>query len=294
MTIKLSICIPTLNRLNFLKENLDNLLPQIQGKSVEICVSNNCSDDATADYLNKVKGIKIINHPKRLTLDKSMQAVAEMACGEYVFLLGDDDCLMPNAIEKILAKLNCSMLLLNCWHADKNLKHQNLHLSDSLTNRTFNDPKEALKNLWDKMPFGSFIAKREAFDKKFFEKFIGTSHAYSGCVWQWLSKIENPTIHCMKEPTVLIRGADKTWESQRAEIMLLHIPMWFSLLIDNSIYKCVAKKIKARYLKSNSKRKYLAQYVKSKQLGWNNFSYFSAELSFIAKLRILRLLIFAN
>lgn len=56
--VQLSICIPTYNRLKYLKELLPGLIAQIdaaQEGAVELVVSDNVSTDGTADYLKAIK-----------------------------------------------------------------------------------------------------------------------------------------------------------------------------------------------------------------------------------------------
>ena len=56
MTMILSICIPTYNRLPFLKELLPAILGQVDSgrAEVEVVVSDNASTDDTADYLRSL------------------------------------------------------------------------------------------------------------------------------------------------------------------------------------------------------------------------------------------------
>lgn len=48
---ELSICIPTFNRLHYLEESLDTLLPQAQQSDADVCISENHFTDGTAGYL---------------------------------------------------------------------------------------------------------------------------------------------------------------------------------------------------------------------------------------------------
>lgn len=68
----LSICIPTFNRKNKLKEMLDEILDEAKKLNIKIIVSDNCSSDGTQDYLESVKesysNVKIILNSENMGL----------------------------------------------------------------------------------------------------------------------------------------------------------------------------------------------------------------------------------
>lgn len=63
--IKISICIPTYNRAELLRNTLKAILSQIDVKSTEVIVSNNASTDNTEnvvkDYIRSYPCIKYFN-----------------------------------------------------------------------------------------------------------------------------------------------------------------------------------------------------------------------------------------
>ncbi len=99
---KLSICIPTYNRANF----LDYLLGQFSdwdfGFSVEIVISDNGSTDTTQDVVaaHKARGLPITYF--RRSENKGSMAnyftVLSRAGGEFLLYLADDDLIVPEAI----------------------------------------------------------------------------------------------------------------------------------------------------------------------------------------------------
>lgn len=106
-SIKLSICIPTYNRLNKVKNQLDFLLEEsccVEG--IEIIISDNCSDDGTYDYLSSIEGryaeVSVFEQSKNLGLIGNMLFLIREARGEYIWLLGDDDLLAKDVINAIL------------------------------------------------------------------------------------------------------------------------------------------------------------------------------------------------
>lgn len=104
---KLSICIPTYNRAKHLENCLESIasLNSERKKMLEICVSDNGSTDDTIEVVKRV-GEKIpINYKRNSTnlgIPQNFINVVAMAKGEFAWLIGDDDLLMPNMFDKLL------------------------------------------------------------------------------------------------------------------------------------------------------------------------------------------------
>ena len=104
---KLSICIPTYGRLPYLKELLHNLLQQVEDMpcgAVEVLVSDNCSPDGTACYLHTL-GQPFFHwwtNEVNIGGDRNFQKCIQEAHGEYVWLLGDDDLVVEQAVARVL------------------------------------------------------------------------------------------------------------------------------------------------------------------------------------------------
>jgi glycosyltransferase involved in cell wall biosynthesis len=105
---KLSICIPTYNRQDFLKRLLDNCIKETAGieKFVEVCVSDNGSTDKTEkilkEYSLKSRLIRFRRNRKNLGFDSNLISVLSMARGEYCWIIGDDDLFLKDSIKEIL------------------------------------------------------------------------------------------------------------------------------------------------------------------------------------------------
>src|SRR3989344_8872494 len=107
--IALSIAIPTYNRAKSLENLLRGLLPQVgkSGSSVEVCISDNGSPDATREVVmnfeNEYPGlIRYRANEKNLGVDKNILLVMEMSRGNFIWTLGDDDTIAENAVAEVL------------------------------------------------------------------------------------------------------------------------------------------------------------------------------------------------
>ena len=105
--IILSICIPTFNRAAHLRNCLSSLIQCGLSKlsEVQICISDNCSTDTTKQVVveaEKVLTIKYQANQSNVGIARNFLEVVQMADGEFVWMLGDDDLLMPGACERII------------------------------------------------------------------------------------------------------------------------------------------------------------------------------------------------
>ena len=104
----LSICIPTYNRLPFLKELLPAILGQVDsGRAeveVEVVVSDNASTDDTADYLRSLSNpcLRWWTNETNIGGDRNFLKCVAEARGEYVWLFGDDDIMPAGAVGMVL------------------------------------------------------------------------------------------------------------------------------------------------------------------------------------------------
>ncbi len=111
----LSICIPTFNRCELLDLCLHSILEQIvqlKSKEIEIVISNNASTDNTARLIQDIQ----LQYPKILIRsfiqEKNIGAVnnlfyvVKLAEGKYIYIVSDDDVLLPGAMDNIIDSIN--------------------------------------------------------------------------------------------------------------------------------------------------------------------------------------------
>jgi len=110
----LSICIPTFNRKKHLINCLNSIYVAKKNTSIEfeVCISDNCSDENLNDlidsYKNKIN-ITFNKNKKNIGFVKNYLKVCSIAKGKYIWLLGDDDMILPSSlveIEKYLTKFS--------------------------------------------------------------------------------------------------------------------------------------------------------------------------------------------
>ncbi len=93
--IKVSICIPQFNRIEFLLKSLSIIERQSYG-NIEIVISDDCSTDDTAVELKKLiplyKFPIVFNtNPVNKGFDYNLRKCIELSSGDYALVLGNDD-----------------------------------------------------------------------------------------------------------------------------------------------------------------------------------------------------------
>lgn len=98
-TPRYSIVIPTIDSEDTLPSTIETVLTQSVG-NFEIIVADSSTTEATTKLLSGIvdSRIKSIRTPG-LSMRDNWEEGVEHAAGEYVFVLGDDDALMPDALE---------------------------------------------------------------------------------------------------------------------------------------------------------------------------------------------------
>lgn len=107
----ITVCIPTYNRSQYLKECLDSIMVQLNDekikKRVEIVISDNASTDNTEEIVNKykkkIKKISYFKNTKNIGPVKNVIKVAKYATTEYVWFFSDDDLQNKDALRIILS-----------------------------------------------------------------------------------------------------------------------------------------------------------------------------------------------
>ncbi len=103
----LSVCIPTYNRLGKLRRLLAALLPQLTG-ACELVILDNCSDEEVAVGIQDLLTgwdkctVRVMRNPANVGGNANILRCHEVARGEWVWVLGDDDLPVEGAVACLL------------------------------------------------------------------------------------------------------------------------------------------------------------------------------------------------
>jgi glycosyltransferase involved in cell wall biosynthesis len=110
----ISVCIPHFNRSNYLIGVLESIKTQDYA-NLEVVISDDCSTDDSStvipDYVNSLGGtcpikFRYIRQQKNLGYDANLRASLAGGTGDYLLILGNDDCLAyPSALSDLASVL---------------------------------------------------------------------------------------------------------------------------------------------------------------------------------------------
>ncbi|MEQ8380828.1 MAG: glycosyltransferase family 2 protein [Coleofasciculus sp. A1-SPW-01] len=122
---KVSVCIPTYNRANYLIQSVKSVLSQTY-KDFELIICDDGSTDETPTVVSQWNDARIryIRHAKNIGRSKNMRSGFDTAQGNYFIKFDDDDALTPEFLEKTVAVLEAEptvdFVCTNHWVIDKN------------------------------------------------------------------------------------------------------------------------------------------------------------------------------
>jgi glycosyltransferase involved in cell wall biosynthesis len=108
--VLLTIAIPTYNRNEILFRTIQSIFPQLNS-DCGLLIIDNCSDVAVEQTLQPLleqhqdKQIQIIRNKANIGGNANVIRCIELAESDYVWILGDDDTALPNAVSMIMDKI---------------------------------------------------------------------------------------------------------------------------------------------------------------------------------------------
>jgi hypothetical protein len=107
-TPRLSICVPTFKREALLRETLTHLR-EVCDDDTEIVISDNCSPDGTQDviksFADRFRHFRAIRQTENRGAINNCAAVISVARGRYLYLLCDDDRILPQGLQSAIATM---------------------------------------------------------------------------------------------------------------------------------------------------------------------------------------------
>ena len=125
----LTIAIPTFNRSEFLRRNLERLLKEVRTVAIEvdIVISDNASTDGTStvvmDSINAGLRVRFFRNERNLGFANNYKKCIELALGDHVLVIGDDDQLCCGALTYIISQIiatRCDVMCIRSFGFDYN------------------------------------------------------------------------------------------------------------------------------------------------------------------------------
>lgn len=270
--MRLSICIPTYNFADFIRETLDSVISQATSE-VEIVIVDGASKDNTQEivrgYQKKFSRLSLFCRDKNVGVDKDLAKSVELAQGDYCWFLSSDDVLKEGAIKRMLNEIedDCDIYLCNRIECDFKLKplKNRLWLSKDVGDEVFNiaDKKELLNYLGKAYSIGalfsycsSIVFKRQRWNQTSYDdKFIGTGYAHVNMLFSFNNTLCR--LKYIKDALVFCRGGNDSFLKQGVvKRFLMDIDgynflashLFADSIIRNSFLKVVRREVKFHYL----------------------------------------------
>jgi glycosyltransferase involved in cell wall biosynthesis len=224
--MKLSICIPTLNRGAFIGQTLESIVSQAE-PGVEIIIVDGGSRDDTErivrGYQERFPALRyerevpeLVTAPSAGGFDQDCMRTVELASGEYCWLMTDDDVLVPGAIRKVLAQLEDGHVLVvpNAEVRDAKLER----LIEERRLKLYQDktygPAESDEVMVDVGGYLSFVAgvviRRDFWLEREKEPYVGMGYIHMFVIFQ--APLPG-TCRVIAEPLISIRFGNAHWSS---------------------------------------------------------------------------------
>lgn len=200
--MKLSVCIPTFNRAEFLEETIRSIYAESVGYEVEVSVVDNCSTDNTKEVISKLQeefSSLVFNvNPENIGPDLNYMACVEKSTGDYCWLMGSDDHANVESIKKIfsvITELSPDILLFDRENYDLEMKkvmgnHKFLNSAERIVVNTLNENEvddylSKMNDLGGIFSYlSSIVVKRSCWDKtKVIPDHIGTAYLHSSRIF---------------------------------------------------------------------------------------------------------------
>lgn len=133
MSPKLSICIPTYKRTHCLEECLNSIKIAKNNSSlkIEVCISDNDPEGSAGQIIKKYESaipIKYNQNKENIGLGYNILKSSMMASGEFSWIIGNDDLLLPNTFNILEDNFNrfndIDYYFVNSYHMNSKLIFQ--------------------------------------------------------------------------------------------------------------------------------------------------------------------------
>ncbi len=208
MAARLSICIPTYNRSELLKECVSSVLASVAGheSKVEIVVSDNASTDGTADVVRAIQDtypwIRFHRNEQNIGAERNFHLLATLAQGTNIWIFGDDDKMEREAVERVLEKVESGYGLVICNYSVWDKAYSVMKTNDGLDigkDRAFEDRDELLKRFNLHLSYiSSVVIGKAAFleaTRDEYWQFISCGFSYMYAVYAGFTRMSGPAAY---------------------------------------------------------------------------------------------------
>lgn len=221
--IRLSICIATRNRAEYLVETIKCLLDQLDD-GIEIVVVDGASTDNSKSLVGSLdipKGkLRYFFEDENSGVDCDFDKTVQYALGQYCWLFSDDDLLAPRALATVKQALTFEpdVLIVNSSIHSKNFRSL---LTDRILNLVndkiyINDSETAFLDLGSYLSFiGAIVVRRDFWLSRERVSYHGSAFAHLGVIFQFPLPSR---VKLLATPLIKIRYGNSEWAPRGFDI----------------------------------------------------------------------------
>lgn len=231
---RLSICIATFKRADYIGQTLASIVPQLR-EGVEVLVFDGASPDHTAHVVNRFveadARVRYIRAETNSGIDQDFDAVVALARGGHCWLFADDDLILPGAVDHVLAELELSdpdVLVVGSEVRDRDLDRLLEPSRMPFSGRRVYGPDDGdamLADTGNALSFiGCAIVRRSWWLSRDRASYYGTLFVHVGTIFQ------RPAMQravAVGDPLVAIRLGNAMWTGRAFEIWMF---LWPALI----------------------------------------------------------------
>ncbi len=248
--IKLSICIATYNRCNYIAQTLDSIILNLNNQ-VEIVVIDGASTDKTeqvvSHYVNNYSNVYYYKLESKGGVDVDYDIAVQKSNGKMCWLFTDDDLMKKGSIEAVFQYINddTNLIVVNAEVKDKNLVNilttSQLKIKNDIIVQDF-DINQLFVCTAQYLSFiGGVIIDRNLWLSREKKKYFGTEFIHLGVIFQ--DRIQGRCV-IISNPFITIRFGNAQWSERSFQIWMYNWPkfIWsFPLITEYSKKMVVAE-----------------------------------------------------
>jgi len=244
---KISFCIPTFNRGEFLGATLDNIIDQATG-DCEIVVLDGGSSDNTDDVVFKramsCSRLRYVKQTGPGGVDRSIDEVIGSSSGDFCWLLSSKDILKPGAVAAVLSVINeeVSLVAINMEIRDTEsfaiLVPRSVNFESDVEygpqdiDRLFREAFNLVSHM------SCLVVRRSLWLARERTRYYGSMYMHLAVIFQ--QPLPGKAVVIAK-PLVCHRFGRQSWLSGATHMQLMWSPLVESLAISESIKKVFAR-----------------------------------------------------
>jgi glycosyltransferase involved in cell wall biosynthesis len=227
---RLSVCIATLNRADYLRETLHRLANEIDEATEIVIVDGNSTDQtpAVVEHLRRrLPQLVYRCESAPSNLDRDFDTAVSLASGDYCWLMSDDDAFEPGAFRAVTERLSQSpdVVIVNAAIYNEDFSAVlNGRVLQITADRCYRqgDTEQLFGDVGNYLSFiGAVVVRKVLWQNRNRERYFGSLFIHVGVLFQ--APLPGDAI-VIAAPLVKIRYGNAQWTSRSFEIWMFKWP----------------------------------------------------------------------